>query len=189
MAAALCAWAACGAHAEEPEQPALEPDAASDEPAVHEVLEDEEVRATQWFGVERVRASYPLLASVGVGVGYADRREAFDCTSTCELQGWLGSIEAGAGGGQLDFGPVFMIGELGDNSFFLSRRYLAYALKASLLRTWGETPKRPDHELFGGVEAEFMVVSLNLSLGVYRRIGDETSREPWLVAGGIGWGF
>ena len=66
---------------------------------------------------------------------------------------------------------------------------MGYAVRASVLRTWGDTWRRPDREWHVGLEGEFTVVSLNLTLGFYRRIGDENARRPWLVSGGIGWGF
>ncbi len=183
--AALCAGARAQAGAPENGPAAV----SSPRDPVQDELERESERTSQWFGTQRARISYPHLASAGFGLLFAERSRAFDCRTQCELSGWFGSAEAGVGGAQLDFGPAYMIGELGDNAFFLSRRYLGYTVKASLLRTWGDTPRRPDREWFGGIEGEFTVVSLNLSLGLYRRIGESDAREPWLVSGGIGWGF
>jgi hypothetical protein len=118
-----------------------------------------------------------------------ERSKAYDCTIQCEVDGWLASVEAGAGGAVWSLGPAYLIGELGDNKYFLSRRYMGYSVRGSVMRTWGDTPYRPDREWLAGVEGQFTVVSLNLSLGVYRRIGHHGAGEPWLFSGGIGWGF
>lgn len=179
----------CGANADaqapEPAEPPLAADAASFE----EALQRETERTWQAFGVARARISYPLVASTGAGVLLGERSREIDCAMQCELSGWLASVDAGVGGAQFNLGPAYLIGELGDNKFFLTRRYMGYAVRASVLRTWGDTWRRPDREWHVGLEGEFTVVSLNLTLGFYRRIGDENARRPWLVSGGIGWGF
>lgn len=163
--------------------------AVSAPPDVQAEIQREGERARQSFGVARARLSYPQLASAGFGVLVADRSREIDCVTQCELTGWLASAEAGVGGAQFDFGPAYLIAELGDNRFFLSRRYMGYAVRASVMRTWGETPRRKDNEWLGGLEGEFTIVSLNLTLGVYRRIDGRDAGEPWLISGGIGWGF
>ena len=157
--------------------------------AVDQELRRETEREHQLFGIARARLSYPQLASVGLGMLIGERSKAYDCTIQCEVHGWLASVEAGAGGAVFNLGPAYLIGELGDNKYFLSRRYMGYAVRGSVMRTWGETPYRPDGEWHAGVEGEFTVVSLNLTLGVYRRIGHHGGGEPWLFSGGIGWGF
>lgn len=157
--------------------------------AIDRELRLETEREHQLFGLARARVTYPLLASVGLGMLIGERSKAYDCTIQCEVDGWLASVEAGAGGVVWGLGPAYLIGELGDNKYFLSRRYMGYSVRGSVMRTWGETPYRPDREWHLGVEGQFTVVSLNLSVGVYRRIGQHGEGEPWLVAGGIGWGF
>jgi hypothetical protein len=152
-------------------------------------LRRETERQHQLFGLARARLSYPLIASVGLGMLIGERSKAYDCTIQCEVDGWLASVEAGAGGVAWSLGPAYLIGELGDNKYFLSRRYMGYSVRGSVMRTWGYTPYRPDREWHAGVEGQFTVVSLNLTLGVYRRIGEHGNGEPWLVSGGIGWGF
>jgi len=175
-------------------QDVSEPAPASAEAAAHLDSIDRELRREterehQLFGLARARLTYPLIASVGLGMLIGERSKAYDCTIQCEVDGWLASVEAGAGGAVFNLGPAYLIGELGDNKYFLSRRYMGYAVRGSVLRTWGETAYRPDREWHAGVEGEFTVVSLNLTLGVYRRIGHHGAGEPWLVSGGIGWGF
>jgi hypothetical protein len=157
--------------------------------AIDRELRLETEREHQLFGLARARLSYPLVASVGLGMLIGERSKAYDCTIQCEVDGWLASVEAGAGGVVWSLGPAYLIGELGDNKYFLSRRYMGYSVRGSVMRTWGETAYRPDREWHLGVEGQFTVVSLNLSLGVYRRIGEHGRGEPWLVSGGIGWGF
>ena len=175
-------------------QDVAEPAPASGEDAtpldsIDRELRRETEREHQLFGLARARLSYPLIASVGLGMLIGERSKAYDCTIQCEVDGWLASVEAGAGGAVFNLGPAYLIGELGDNKYFLSRRYMGYAIRGSVVRTWGETAYRPDREWHAGVEGEFTVVSLNLTLGVYRRIGHHGAGEPWLVSGGIGWGF
>lgn len=162
--------------------------ASADAAVVQAELEREKEREIEVLGVARTRLTYPLMASAGFGVLVASRSREIDCVTQCELTGWLASGEAGIGGAEVNLGPAFLIAELGDNRFLTSRRYMGYALRGSVMRTWGGYTGRPKREWLGGVEGEFTIVSLNLSLGVYRRIGGPDG-DPWLVAGGIGWGF
>jgi hypothetical protein len=183
----LCAAAAVA------QDSAPAPPASADESdrldAIDRELRRETERQHQLFGLARARLSYPMVASVGLGMLIGERSKAYDCTIQCEVDGWLASVEAGAGGVVWSLGPAYLIAELGDNKYFLSRRYMGYSVRGSVMRTWGETAYRPDREWHAGVEGQFTVVSLNLTLGVYRRIGHHGSGEPWLVSGGIGWGF
>jgi len=188
-AAALALFAAAGALGQGDDVPAPDEGDAARLEAIDRELVRETEREHQLFGLARARVSYPILASVGLGMLIGERSKAYDCTIQCEVNGWLASVEAGAGGVVFNLGPAYLIGELGDNKYFLSRRYMGYAVRGSVLRTWGETAYRPDREWHLGIEGEFTVVSLNLSLGVYRRIGDNGQGQPWLVSGGIGWGF
>jgi hypothetical protein len=188
---ALCLSLAAEARAAAPAD--APPASGATPPVSGEALDAELLRETErehdLFGLARARVSYPQLASVGLGMLIGERSKAYDCTIQCEVDGWLASVEAGAGGAVFNLGPAYLIGELGDNKYFLSRRYMGYALRGSVMRTWGETAYRPDREWLAGLEGEFTVVSLNLTLGVYRRIGEHGRGEPWLVSGGIGWGF
>ena len=190
VAAALLAFLAASAVAQEA---AEQPPASDGDPgridAIDRELRRETERQHQLFGLARARVSYPLIASVGLGMLIGERSKAYDCTIQCEVEGWLANVEAGAGGVAWGLGPAYLIGELGDNKYFLSRRYMGYSVRGSVMRTWGRTAYRPDREWLAGVEGQFTVVSLNLTLGVYRRVGHESAGDPWLVSGGIGWGF
>ncbi|HEY8122053.1 MAG TPA: hypothetical protein VII78_12105 [Myxococcota bacterium] len=190
IALAFSVWLlAAGALAQDAAPPAS-PEADADRlDAIDQELRRETERQHQLFGMARARVSYPQLASVGLGMLIGERSKAYDCTIQCEVDGWLASVEAGAGGAVFNLGPAYLIGELGDNKYFLSRRYMGYSVRGSVMRTWGETPYRPDREWLAGIEGEFTVVSLNLTFGVYRRVGEHGHGEPWLVSGGIGWGF
>lgn len=183
----VLAWCAQFAPALAQDAP-REPDALTLEEIATE-LERETERQHQLFGLARARVSYPQLASVGLGMLIGERSRAYDCTIQCEVDGWLASVEAGAGGAVFSLGPAYLIGEIGDNKYFLSRRYMGYSVRGSVMRTYGETPRRADREWLAGVEGQFTVVSLNLTLGFYRRITDHREGSPWLVSGGIGWGF
>jgi hypothetical protein len=186
---AAVALAALGSGAQSSEPPPTEPPAVSAPQDVEGELAREQHRTRQSFGVARARFSYPLIASTGFGLLLAQRSQEIDCVTQCEMTAWYGSAEAGVGGAALSFGPAFMIAELGDNDFFLSRRYMGYALRGSVIRTWGGYTGRPEHEWLGGVEGEFTIVSLNLTLGVYHRFSGRDEGTPWLVGGGVGWGF
>ena len=187
VAAALIAAATSASRAQEPASaPLTDQERLA---AIDRELRRETEREHQLFGLARARVSYPQLASVGLGMLIGERSKAYDCTIQCEVDGWLASVEAGVGGAVWSLGPAYLIGELGDNKYFLSRRYMGYSVRGSVMRTWGDTPYRPDREWHAGVEGQFTVVSLNLTLGIYRRIGEHGHGEPWLFSGGIGWGF
>lgn len=188
-ACAIALVAAIGSPARAAEPAALPPASDLTPEQIDAELRRETERQHQLFGLARARVSYPQLGSVGLGMLIGERSRAYDCTIQCEVKGWLVSAEAGAGGAVFNLGPAYLIGELGDNRYFLSRRYMGYAVRGSVMRTWAETPRRADREWLAGLEGQFTVVSLNLTLGFYRRITDHRQGSPWLVSGGIGWGF
>jgi hypothetical protein len=80
------------------------------------------------------------------------------------------------------------MGSTGRRDHFLSRAYLALAVKATVLHTWGDYgPREPGHT-FAGAELEFSVARVNFGLGLLYGV-DEANDKPWLVTAGIGWGF
>ena len=186
---AAVGWLAAAAHAQTSEPAPAAGAEESRAASIEDELRRETERQHQLFGIARARVSYPQLASVGLGMLIGEHSRAYDCKIQCEVTGWLASAEAGVGGAVFNLGPAYLIAELGDNKYFLSRRYMGYSVRGSLLRTWGDTPRGPARAWHAGVEGEFTVVSLNLTLGFYRRIGDGDAGRPWLVSGGIGWGF
>ncbi len=65
---------------------------------------------------------------------------------------------------------------------------MGFAVKAALLRTWGNATLDPPGQTFAGVEGAFTVTRVNFSLGLFGRLSDRGDRD-WLATAGIGWGF
>jgi len=63
-----------------------------------------------------------------------------------------------------------------------------FGAKALVMRTWGDSPLTPQDQTLAGVEGEFTVARVNFSLGILRSLADDRD-DPWVVTGGIGWGF
>jgi hypothetical protein len=91
----------------------------------------------------------------------------------CSHDFWILQIEAGRGGGKLQFGAGlwYMVGGMA---------------KASLMRTWGDPMEVEPDQTYVGVELELNVFQLHGDVGLYQRIvGDRETLVTW----GVGIGF
>jgi len=107
----------------------------------------------------------------------------------CDMRGMVAQIEPGLAGGQASLGFARVIAQAGEFERVLSKFYLAYGVKAALLRTWGDSPLNPEHQTLAGIEGEFSIDRVNFRLGVFHRISNIGSKEGITVTGGLGWGF
>jgi hypothetical protein len=140
-------------------------------------------------GTRSVRFTYLARLTASGGVLVFRQPRSFDCETTCAVKGLLAQVEAGTGGGTVSLGWGSLVGEKEKNRFFLHHVYVGYALRGSILRTWGDAPLEPVAQTFAGAEAEFAVAVACFSLGVYRRISGAPGEPTWRLTGGIGWGF
>jgi hypothetical protein len=174
------------AAAEPQDPPATEP-AADD--LTKRILEEEQDSELRVVGVSRVRLSFPQRISAGVGAMFSRQPTIYDCRTVCEFRGLFVQAEPGYSGGQLSIGYADIMGEKGDNEHFLTRVYLAWGVKAALLKSWNGADLTPSDQTLLGVEGDFTVIRINFSLGVFKHVGSGDPDEPWLLTGGVGWGF
>ena len=66
---------------------------------------------------------------------------------------------------------------------------MGFGIKGALLRTWGDASFDRADETFLGTEADFTVTQVNFRLGIFRSVSADPDEDPWMVTGGIGWGF
>jgi len=180
----LVAVAATAAQPQDP--PATEP-AGGD--LTSRILEEEQDSELRVVGLTRVRLSAPQRISAGVGVIFSRQPSIYDCSTVCDLRGLFVQAEPGYSGGQLSVGYADIMGEKGGREHFLPKVYLAWGIKATLLKTWNEADLTPSDQTLLGVEGDFTVIRINFSLGVFRHVGSGDPDEPWVLTGGVGWGF
>jgi hypothetical protein len=144
---------------------------------------------TRVVGLSRIRLSFPQRLSGAVGGMIVRQPANYDCSTVCEFKGPFFEVEPGFSGGQLSVGYASLMGEKGGNEHFLSSVYLGYGVRGALLRTWNDADLTPSDQTLLGVEGDFTIIRINFSLGVFRHVGSGDPDDPWVVAGGVGWGF
>jgi hypothetical protein len=140
-------------------------------------------------GLLGVRLSHPQYVSASLGVLWTKQPKDYDCTTLCDFRGATVEIEPGIAGAQVGAGYAILVGDKGRNRFFLRRVYIGWGVKAAFLRTWGNDSLQPESQSFLGIEGRFTVTRINLRLGVFRSLSSDEVNKPWMVTGGIGWGF
>jgi hypothetical protein len=153
------------------------------------ILEEERNLERRVVGLSRIRLSFPQRLSGAVGAMVVRQPANYDCSTVCEFRGLFVQAEPGLSGGQLSAGYATVMGEKGRNEHFLSSVYLGYAIKGALLRTWNDADLRPSDQTLLGVEGDFTIIRINFSLGLFRRLGSGDVDDPWVIAGGVGWGL
>jgi hypothetical protein len=153
---------------------------------ISEENKDTEIRVV---GLGRARISHPQLLSGALGAIVSRQPEGYDCRTVCEFRGFLMQAEPGLGGGQLSAGYAIVNGIMGPDAHFLSHVYVGYGIKGALLRSWGNSSLDPEDQTLLGVEGELTFIGFNFSLGLFRHAGSGDPDDPWVVTGGMGWGF
>ena len=152
------------------------------------VIAEENDTRRRALGLIGVQLTTPQVVAVSLGVMATGQPTTYDCRTVCNFWGPFAQIEPGLGGGKLSAGWGRAIGSTGRDDRFLSRVYLALAVKATVLRTWGNVGPQAAGRTFAGAELEFSVARFNFGLGLLHRV-DAATDGRWLVTGGIGWGF
>jgi len=163
--------------------------ATNDAEIQQRILDEELDQETRVLMLARARASFPQQVSASFGALVAKQPASYDCTTVCSFRGFLFQVEPGLSGGQLSAGYAVVFGETGRTRRFLGDVYLAYGVKAALLKSWGDADLTPEDQSLAGVEGDFTVIGVNFSLGVFRHVGSGRPEDDWIVTGGVGWGF
>ncbi len=141
------------------------------------------------YTLAALRLDYPRRLTGSLGVLFAQMPREVDCRVACDLRGVYAQVEPGLAGGQLSVGWGRLIGDTGRSRRFLSSVHLAGGVKASLLRTWGDSPLGDEPQTLAGVEGELTITRVNFTVGVFRTVSGGEPHDDWVVTGGIGWGF
>ncbi|MCX7591221.1 MAG: hypothetical protein N2255_06285 [Kiritimatiellae bacterium] len=153
---------------------------------IHQQEQDRIPNVTLVIGIH---AGYPELLGATLGGIITSLPRTYDGVSLARFEGPLIQAEAGLHTGRLSLGWAHVFGEKRWGKNLLSDVYLGYAFKAALLRTWGNPPSDvPTDNTFLGLEAEGTIVRVNFRLGLFHSLDDDFA-SPWLVTGGIGYGF
>jgi len=174
-----------------PPPPALAPqsDQAPGDVLMDAVAAADRARESRHYLLPAADLSYPKRVSGSLAVLFASVPTYLDCRGVCDMRGMVAQIEPGLAGGQASLGFARVIAQAGEFERVLSKFYLAYGVKAALLRTWGDSPLNPEHQTLAGIEGEFSIDRVNFRLGVFHRISNIGSKEGITVTGGLGWGF
>lgn len=169
------------------------PDSGSrDGPTPEEAFEQVRAELTtlenRWYTIARARWSYPQKISAGIGAMRVQQPRDADCHSGCSLKGWMFQVEPGLYGIQGSVGWGKLVGETGRSKHWMRKSNFAWAVRAAVLRTWGDSPLTPQNQTLVGVEGSFSIISINLSLGIMRSL-DSDPNHDWRITGGLGLGF
>jgi hypothetical protein len=165
------------------------PDRILDDATARELVLAEESRTVRRVtGTVRARYADPQRAVAGVGFVVAHLPDDWACAAACDHHGFSAQVEAGIGGAQAGIGWARVIGPRTRRANFIVRPHLGVAFRAVVLRTWDGANLDPPARTFGGVEGAFTIVSLSVTLAVYRETAGPGVGD-WRVGGGLGWGF
>lgn len=142
----------------------------------------------RWYGLTRLRWSYPQKFSAGFGAMLVEQPKDADCSTGCMVHGWHFEVEPGLYGVQGSVGWGKLVAETGRTKRLLHTVYFGWALRGVVLRTWGDSPLKPQSQTLAGLEVDFSIIRLNFSAGVMRSLSAQTNRE-WVYTVGMGWGF
>jgi hypothetical protein len=156
---------------------------------VDRIEREEQDAEVRFVGVGGVRLSVPQQLSGAIGGMRARLPTSYDCSEACEYRGWLLEAEPGLAGGQISGGYAVVVGEQDSGSRFLSDVFLAYGVRAAILRTWGDADLDPPDQTLAGLEGQFTIIRIHFDLGLFRSLESGPVEDRWLVTGGVGWGF
>jgi hypothetical protein len=184
----------CGANvlaadaAEAATQPAVTAGISASDQALRQVTEELTDLDRRWYGLMRFRWSYPQKLSAGLGVMVVQQPRDADCATGCMVHGWHFEVEPGLYGLQGSAGWGKLVGETGRTEHLMTVAYYGWAVRAVVLRTWGDSPLTPTSQTLAGIEGGFSIIRLNFSLGLMRSLASHPD-EDWLISVGMGWGF
>jgi hypothetical protein len=153
------------------------------------IVEEEQKEEVRVVGLRRLRLSYPLKVSGGLGLMRVRQPADFDCSTVCDHRGMFFEVEPGLAGIQVGAGWALLVAERKRNPLFLSDIYVGWGIRGALLRTWGDSTLDPSGQTFVGAEADLTVTSANIGVGLFHGVARGSEDERWLFTIGAGWGF
>lgn len=146
-------------------------------------------RRARPIGLVGVHLGHPERLSASVGGVWVELPREYDCTTVCSFQGPTVQLAAGLGGGRASVGWARVVGDKLGARPFVTDPYVGLGVRTTLLHTWGQPNSEPAGATFLGGELELTIVQVSFRLAVLYHVGGPESGGPWLLAGGIGWGF
>ena len=156
---------------------------------VRRIVEEEQNEEVRVVGLRRLRLSYPLKVSGGLGLMRVRQPVDFDCSTVCDHRGYFFEVEPGLAGIQVGAGWALLVAERKRNERFLSDIYVGWGVRGALLRTWGDSTLDPSGQTFVGVEGDLTITSANIGVGLFHGVARGSEDEQWLLTIGAGWGF
>jgi len=141
------------------------------------------------YTLTAVRLDYARQLTGSLGALFAQVPREVDCRVACDLRGVYAQVEPGLTGGQVSVGWGRLIGDTGRSRRFLANVHLAGGVKATLLRTWGDSKIADEPQTLAGVEGELTITRVNFTVGLFRPVSGAGPDDGWVLTGGIGWGF
>ncbi len=173
---------------ESPSQAARGSTDSASEQALLQVQDELEDLERRWYAITRLKWGYPLRFSGGFGAILTEQPRDTDCSTGCMLRGWHFEVEPGEYGIQGSIGWGRLIGETGRTKRWMHTVNWGWAVRGSVLRTWGYSPLGATPQTLVGVEGSLSIVRLNFSAGIMRSLASEPDAD-WVVMGGVGIGF
>lgn len=173
---------------ERPPSPPPSPEPSTLGPLEAAIAREASSRPVRSFTLWRAGWYRPLGPSAGAALLRAPFRRGQHCIELCELDGPFLELTAGSGGGELSLGWTQFLGRLHADDRTMAEASLAWGLKATVLRTWGDPVGQEPGATFAGPAFEFSVARVNLELGLLRRL-DGPGSGDWLTVWGLGFGF
>jgi hypothetical protein len=170
------------------EAPGAPASAVDSNALVDRIVAEEENRRGRILGLGGAHLSYPQGISASIAVMFSSQPASYDCGTPCDLRGPFVELEPGLGGGKLSLGWSRVSGTTNRSGSFLKAAYIGAAIKATVLRTWGDLGWVESGRTYTGVEFGLPVAQANLGVGLLYRV-DSGDGHRWLVTGSIGWGF
>jgi len=144
---------------------------------------------TRVFGLVRAQATWP--AGVGAGFGAIRVRQPrhYDCRTLCDFSGFTVHLQPATTGIQFGIGYSSFVGEQRGSRRFVRHVYSGYGVKGVVMRLRDADSSGFSHPTLWGVEGNFTIAQVSVSLGVLRPVQREAGDSRWQITGGIGWGF
>jgi hypothetical protein len=153
---------------------------------IQEMDGDMEVRI---FGLVRAQAIWPAGVAVGVGGIRVRQPRHYDCRTLCDFSGFTVHLQPATTGIQFGIGYSSFVGEQRSSRRFVRHVYSGWGIKGVAMRLWDSDSSGFSHPTLYGVEGNFTIAQLSISIGVLRPIHREAADDRWQITGGIGWGF
>jgi len=144
---------------------------------------------TRVFGLVRAQATWPAGVAASIGAVRVRQPRHYDCRTLCDFSGLTVHLQPGTAGIQVGLGYGSFVGEQRSSRRFVRHVYSGYGIKGVVMRLWDSDSSGFSHPTLWGVEGNFTIAQVGVSLGLLRPIDREAGDQRWQISGGIGWGF